>query len=75
VLHPEHADKIVPGGNGVFKKIIVAGGEVVGTWGLQGKGKSAAVVPVTFDEARPVGPATAAALRKAGERYLKFLAS
>jgi hypothetical protein len=31
VLPPEHADKIVPGGNGVLKKTIVAGGEV-GTW-------------------------------------------
>lgn len=73
VLPREHADKIVPGGNGVFKKIIVTGGEVVGTWALQGSGKSAAVVPVTFDEARPMGPATAARFRKAGERYLKFL--
>ena len=32
VLPPEHADKIVPGGNGVFKKTIVAGGQVIGTW-------------------------------------------
>ena len=32
VLPPEHADKIVPGGNGVFKKTIVAGGGVIGTW-------------------------------------------
>ena len=32
VLPPEHADKIVPGGNGMFKKTIVAGGRVIGTW-------------------------------------------
>ena len=36
VLPPEHAQKIVPGGNGVFKKAIVAGGEVVGTWAAAG---------------------------------------
>ena len=36
VLAPEHANKIVPGGNGVFKKTIVAGGEVVGTWARAG---------------------------------------
>lgn len=75
VLSPEHVDKIVPGGNGVFKKIIVSGGEVVGTWALQGSGKAAAVVPVTFDEAKPLGSATAAGFRKAGERYLKFLST
>lgn len=74
VLPPEHADKIVPGGNGVFKKIIVSGGAVVGTWGVQGSGKAAAVVPITFDEAKPMGSAAAAGFRKAGERYLTFLA-
>ena len=75
VLPPEHADKIVPGGNGVFRKIIVAGGRVVGTWALQGSGKAAGVVPVAFDEAKPLGPGAAAGFRKAGERYLKFLAA
>jgi len=74
VLPPEHADKIVPGGNGVFKKIIVAGGQVVGTWAMQGSGKASGVVPVTFDEAKPLGTAAAAGFRKAGDRYLKFVA-
>ncbi len=74
VLPSEHADKIVPGGNGVFKKIIVSGGAVVGTWGVQGSGRAAAVVPITFDEAKPMGSAAAAGFRKAGERYLTFLA-
>jgi len=32
VLAPEHADAIVPGGNGMFKPTVVADGEVVGTW-------------------------------------------
>lgn len=73
VLPPEHADKIVPGGNGVFKKIIVSGGRVVGTWALQGSGKTADVVPVAFHEAKPMGSVTAGGFRKAGGRYLKFL--
>lgn len=75
VLAPEHFDLIVPGGNGVFKKTVVAAGKVVGTWALQGTGPGAAVVPKLFDEARPLGPAAQAALAKAGRRYTRFLAT
>lgn len=32
VLAAEHASRIVPGGNGVFKPTLVAGGRIVGTW-------------------------------------------
>ncbi|MDQ0868470.1 hypothetical protein QFZ70_000943 [Arthrobacter sp. V1I9] len=73
VLAPEHANKIVPGGNGVFKKTVVAGGEVIGTWAVTGKGPRAAVVPELFDENRPPGVAAQAALARSAERYLKFL--
>ena len=31
-LSPEHSNRIVPGGNGVFQSTIVVSGEVVGTW-------------------------------------------
>jgi hypothetical protein len=75
VLPPEHAQKIVPGGNGVFKKAIVAGGEVVGTWGRQGTGRAARFVPEPFDDARPLGPSDLAAFTRAVERYERFLAS
>jgi hypothetical protein len=75
VLAPEHSDLIVPGGNGVFKKTVVASGKVVGTWVLQGTGPRAAVVPELFDEARPLGPAAQAALVKAANRYMRFLAT
>jgi len=34
VLDPEHADKIVPGGNGVFLPILVHHGRIIGTWRL-----------------------------------------
>lgn len=32
VLAAEHANKVVPGGNGVFFPMIVVGGQVAGTW-------------------------------------------
>jgi len=32
VLAPEHAAKIVPGNNGIFKPSVVVAGHVVGTW-------------------------------------------
>ncbi|WP_457950922.1 winged helix DNA-binding domain-containing protein [Pseudarthrobacter sp. alpha12b] len=72
VLAPEHFDLIVPGGNGVFKKTVVAAGKVVGTWALQGTGPGAAVVPQLFDGTRQLGPA---ALAKAAKRYTTFLAT
>jgi hypothetical protein len=75
VLPPEHAQKIVPGGNGVFKKAIVTGGEVTGTWERRGSGRTAAVVPVPFDDTKPFGPAALAGFRRAAERYGRFLAS
>lgn len=72
VLAPGHAEKIVPGGNGVFKKTVVAAGRVVGTWAKEGTGRGAAVVPELFDGAP--GPAAQAALARAARRYLDFIA-
>lgn len=75
VLSAEHFDLIVPGGNGVFKKTVVAAGKVVGAWALQGTGRGAAVVPELFDETTPLGPAAQADLAKAAKRYTTFLAT
>ncbi|GGH92868.1 winged helix DNA-binding domain-containing protein [Arthrobacter liuii] len=72
VLAPEHSDLIVPGGNGVFKKTVVAAGKVVGTWALHGSGRGAAVVPELFDGTAPLGPAAQVALSRAAQRYLAF---
>ena len=74
VLAPGHANKIVPGGNGVFKKTLVAGGEVIGTWAGPGKGRSAAVVPEPFDGAKPLGAGARSAFAKAAKEYQAFLA-
>lgn len=75
VLRPEHAQKIVPGGNGVFKKAIVAGGEVVGTWARQGTGRGASFVAEPFDMSTPLGPAALAGFNRSIAQYEKFLAS
>ena len=75
VLKPEYFNKIVPGGNGVFKKTVVAGGEVIGTWARAGTRASAAVVPELFDESKPLGVTAQAAFTRAAQRYEAFLVS
>lgn len=72
VLAPEHAQKVVPGGNGVFKRIIVSGGEVTGTWARNGTGAKAVVVPEPFS---PDGlqPAAARSFEAQAAKYLNFL--
>ena len=37
-LPPEHAERIVPGGNGMFRPVVVAAGRAVGTWRRAGSG-------------------------------------
>ncbi|GAB3301955.1 crosslink repair DNA glycosylase YcaQ family protein [Geodermatophilus aquaeductus] len=45
----EHADRIVPGGNGVFRPTVVTGGRAVGTWRWSGKGARRTVTAEPFD--------------------------
>jgi winged helix DNA-binding protein len=45
---PEFADRIVPGGNGVFRSTVVTGGRVVGTWRWTGKGARRTVTAEPF---------------------------
>jgi len=49
-LDPGHRDLIVPGGNGMFKPTIVAGGRVIGTWRKAAKANGAVVEPLPFAE-------------------------
>lgn len=72
-LPSHHADKIVPGGNGVFKKTIVAGGEVVGTWAGPGNGRGAAVVPEPFDAVNGLRPAARKSFELQAAKYRRFL--
>ena len=73
VLPPEHANKIVPGGNGVFRKIIVAGGQVVGTWTGPVAGRGAAVVPQPFDGENGLRPAAQKSFELQAAKYRTFL--
>lgn len=73
VLPPEHAQKVVPGGNGMFKKTIVSGGEVIGTWARKGAGRAAAVVPEPFDTVNGLRPAAQKSFRLQAAKYLKFI--
>jgi hypothetical protein len=44
----EFAERIVPGGNGVFKPTIVSDGRVVGTWAHAGRGAKRTIATVPF---------------------------
>lgn len=75
-LAPEHAQLTVPGGNGMFKATIVAGGKVAGTWrkaqGAAEKQRQVAgvVLPELFGD---LSQAQTKALVKAADRYADFL--
>ena len=62
VLAPEYAGRITPGGNGVFKPMIVADGRIAGTW-QRGAGDLA---PEPFT---PLNASQAKALARAAARY------
>lgn len=68
VLEAQHASKIVPGGNGVFKPTIVVDGQIVGIWRRVFK-KSA--VDMTFEAFSIPLPDTA--LAEAAKQYAEFI--
>ena len=47
-LPTEFADRIVPGGNGMFRPTVVADGQVVGTWKHAGRGARRTVAATPF---------------------------
>ncbi|RBY79838.1 winged helix DNA-binding domain-containing protein [Geodermatophilus sp. TF02-6] len=65
-LPAEHAGRVVPGGNGVFRGTVVRGGQVVGTWRWTGTGARRRVDAEPFtafpDEVAAAIPQLAAAL-------------
>jgi hypothetical protein len=72
VLDPAYANRICPGGNGVFQPTIVINGQVVGTWKrVRKKGK----VQVTPNPFQPLSAAESEAVLAAADRYAAFLAS
>lgn len=64
MLAPEHAGRIVPGGNGVFRPTVVSRGRVVGTW--QRRGKAATL------ELDPFAPLPARAAAAASKAYARL---
>ena len=48
VLDPAFADRIVPGGNGVFRPTVICEGRVVGTWQWTGRGARREVAGTPF---------------------------
>ncbi|MDF2574363.1 MAG: hypothetical protein K0S05_1275, partial [Agromyces sp.] len=69
VCDPVHAGRVIPGGNGVFQPILVAGGRVVGTW-RRGRGREASsVVLDAFDAASALDPASFTTSLRAWARF------
>lgn len=50
MLAPEFAQRIVPGGNGVFRPTVVAGGRIIGTWKHAGRGAQRRAEATPFEE-------------------------
>jgi hypothetical protein len=49
VLDPAFADRIVPGGNGMFRPTVVVDGRIAGTWAWTGRGAKRACTAEPFD--------------------------
>lgn len=66
VLDPAFADRIVPGGNGMFRPTVVNDGRIVGTWRWTGRGAVRTVTATPFstfpEDVAAAVPGLAAAL-------------
>ena len=69
-LAPEHAERVVPGKNGLFLPTIVVGGEVVGTWRRTVGAKTVTVETHPFE---PLSARDSAAFDAALARYARFV--
>ena len=70
MLAAEHAAAVVPGGNGIFKPMIVMDGQITGVWQRTIRAGSVSITRTPFIAG---GADTAAALRPQAERYAHFL--
>jgi hypothetical protein len=70
VLDAAHADKICPGGNGMFASTIVINGRVAGTWKRTFRKSSVEIVASPFATLRK---AELKAFHEAAERYASFM--
>ena len=70
VLHSKHADKVVPGGNGMFLPMMVLNGKVVGTWKRKLKKQTVKIEYAPFTKLKK---ADTAAFESAAQCYGEFL--
>ena len=71
-LDPRYADRVVPGGNGMFLPMAVVRGRVVGTWTRTERSRDVRVSVTPFE---PLDAASVRALEAAASRYGAFLAT
>jgi len=71
-LDPAYADRVVPGGNGMFLPMAVVRGRVVGTWKRTERSRGDRVTVFPFE---PLDAAAVRALEVAADRYRRFLGS
>ncbi|MFJ3036077.1 winged helix DNA-binding domain-containing protein [Curtobacterium pusillum] len=71
-LDPVHADRVVPGGNGIFLPMAVLRGRVVGAWTRTERSRDVRVALTPFE---PLDAAAVRALDAAARRYARFLAA
>jgi len=69
-LAAEHANAVVPGGNGLFMPTVVVDGEVVGIWKRERGSKR---TRVTLAPLRAITAGTERSVRKKLVRYGEFL--
>jgi hypothetical protein len=70
ILDPQHAQLIVPGGNGIFYSTIVSDGRVVGIWKRAMKKNTVVITPQPFQQ---LSEAEQQGVHAAAEEYGTFL--
>jgi len=70
VLDAEHAELVMPGGNGVFQPTLVADGRVRGTWRRSSGPQGTSLRMLPFE---PLPAPVRGAVAAAADRYAKFL--
>jgi hypothetical protein len=68
-LHLDHAERIVPGGNGMFMPTVIVDGEVVGTW----RRGTAKALRIELEEFTPMSAKNRSAFTRAARRYGEFV--
>ena len=69
-LPAEHAERVVPGANGIFLPMITVDGRIVGTWRRRIGPKTVTITPEPFT---PLGRRVEAGFRRAVTAYGRFL--